>query len=177
MFITKCSAPTPEPFSCTRYFTFEYHHPSLMEAIRSHCYQLIVNVHPAHPRLDPSGKYLHYQLHPLWQSSGEYPASKVCHLTSPLKTYGEGSSLSFSCQHGPVECEVSNKDLKVRGYAPTGRVLFCASRIEPGVIFATRGFNVSNRLCPKRGWGWWVNQISIFFFFKFPPWNMLILHL
>ena len=123
MFITKCSAPTPEPFSCTRYFTFEYHHPSLMEAIRSHCYQLIV--HPAHPRLDPSGKYLHYQLHPLWQSSGEYPASKVCHLTSPLKTYGEGSSLSFSCQHGPVECEVCNKDLKGRGYAPTGCVLFC----------------------------------------------------
>ena len=30
----------------------------------------------------------------------------MIHLNPPLKTYGEGSSLSFSCQHGPVECEV-----------------------------------------------------------------------
>ena len=113
------------------------HHPSLklMEAVSSQCYQLIV--HPAHPCLDPFGKYLHRQLHPLWQSSGKYSASKVCHLTPPLKTYGEGSSLSFSCQHGPVECEVCNKDLKRRGYAPmTGCLLFCVSWIKSGVIVA-----------------------------------------
>ena len=90
------------------------HHPSLMEAVSSQCYQLIVHI--AHPCLDPFGKYLHRQLHPLWQSSGECPASQIFHLTPSLKTYGEGSSLFFSCQHGPVECEVCSKDLKVRGY-------------------------------------------------------------
>ena len=75
--------------------------------LERHFYLLIVI--PAQPRLVPAAKHLHRQLHPLWQSSSKWDIScRSYHLIS-LKTYGEGSSLSFSCQHGPVECEVCKK--------------------------------------------------------------------
>ena len=75
--------------------------------LERHFYLLIVI--PAQPRLVPAAKHLHRQLHPLWQSSSKWDIScRSYHLIS-LKTYGEGSSLSFSCQHGPIECEVCKK--------------------------------------------------------------------
>ena len=111
MFITKCFAPTPELSFCTRYLYFWISPPLLMEAL-GNSKSLYFFLNPAHPCLDPFAKHLHSQLHPLWQSSGKFgrhllpPAIIIIHLNPPLKTYGEGSSLSFSCQHGPVECEV-----------------------------------------------------------------------
>ena len=108
MFITKCSAPTPDLSSCTRYLY------SMMKALR------VIEINQLAPA------WLHLQniftvnFIPYGKAqaseqdlSQKFPANIIEHLNSLLKTYGEGSSLSFSCQHGRVECEVCNCALGV----------------------------------------------------------------
>ena len=103
MFITKCSAPTPDLSSCTRYLY------SMMKALRV---IEITQLAPAWLHLQniftvnfiPYGKAQASEQ----DLSQKFPANIIEHLNSLLKTYGEGSSLSFSCQHGRVECEVCN---------------------------------------------------------------------